>query len=243
MPRFGVCRPRYSAWGRRNIPRPSRSPQRIAAGQTPSLSPVRGSREPGRYAMTDIFDPFSARTPKLSSRAAGRDVVPRKTVMAARSACMVNVTPGLLLESIMEPGVAGRSFGLLRYDLLLQIDPSVTDPSAGYILRRTTSYHKLPLRPSSRRILAATAPVRRVSAWEKPCYQTVLPPRARQIRPCASALTSHAPSSWPRPPTPEQRRGTVENGSEGCKDRPRRGGSRCASLRNRSPARHHEDRA
>jgi hypothetical protein len=42
-----------------NIPRPSRPPERIVAGQTPSLSPVRGSREPGRYAMTDTGDPFS----------------------------------------------------------------------------------------------------------------------------------------------------------------------------------------
>src|SRR5262249_21783500 len=77
----------------------------------------------------------SWRTPKLSSRAAWLSVMSRKTEMAARSACMVNVTPGLLIGSILERGVARRSFGLLRYDLWLQIDPSVTDPSAGYILR------------------------------------------------------------------------------------------------------------
>jgi hypothetical protein len=36
---------------------------------------------------------------------------------------------------ILFRGVVGRSFRLLRCDLLLQIDPSVSDPSACYILR------------------------------------------------------------------------------------------------------------
>jgi hypothetical protein len=38
--------------------------------------------------------------------------------------------------SILNRGVARRSFGLLRFDLLLQIDPSASDPRACYILRR-----------------------------------------------------------------------------------------------------------
>src|SRR5262249_2014287 len=38
--------------------------------------------------------------------------------------------------SILDRGVARRSFGLLRYDLLLQIDPSASGPRAGYVLRR-----------------------------------------------------------------------------------------------------------
>jgi hypothetical protein len=38
--------------------------------------------------------------------------------------------------SILHSGVARRSFGLLRLDLWLQIDPSVSDLSAGYILRQ-----------------------------------------------------------------------------------------------------------
>ena len=78
---------------------------------------------------------MGGRTHKLSCRAAWTDVMPGTAAMAARSACMFNVTPGLLIGSTMEPGVARRSFGLLRYDLLLQIDPSVTDLNAGYILR------------------------------------------------------------------------------------------------------------
>ncbi len=41
----------------------------------------------------------------------------------------------LLSGSILDRGVARRSFGLLRRDLWLQIDPSESTPSAGYILR------------------------------------------------------------------------------------------------------------
>jgi hypothetical protein len=37
--------------------------------------------------------------------------------------------------SILHGGVARRSFGLVRFDLWLQIDPSAAAPSAGYILR------------------------------------------------------------------------------------------------------------
>src|SRR5262245_34205516 len=46
--------------------------------------------------------------------------------------------------SIIERGVARRSFGLLRRDLWLPIDPSASGPSAGYVSRHATSYHKLP---------------------------------------------------------------------------------------------------
>ena len=171
----------------------------------------------------------------------GRTLKLDKTQSRGRSACMFNVNPDFLIGSTMEPGVARRSLGLLRLNLWLQIGPSVTDLSAGYILRRTTSHHKLPLRPSSRRTLAATAPVICTSAVEKPCYQTVPPLRAQQAHPYTSALTSYAPATRTPSPAPEQRRGTVKNGSEGCKNRPRRGGSRWTPLRNRSTARHHED--
>ena len=37
---------------------------------------------------------------------------------------------------ILPGGVARRSFGLVRLDLLLQIDPSASGHRAGYILRR-----------------------------------------------------------------------------------------------------------
>src|SRR5205823_2730717 len=40
-----------------------------------------------------------------------------------------------LVGSILFGGVARRSFGRVRHDLLLQIDPSASDRSAGYILR------------------------------------------------------------------------------------------------------------
>src|SRR5262245_52225153 len=68
---------------------------------------------------------------------------------------MVNVTPCLLNGSILERGVARRSVGLLRYNLLLQIDPSVTDRSAGYILRHRpliTSFRCVRLRGGPSRL-------------------------------------------------------------------------------------------
>ena len=141
---------------------------------------------------------------------------------------MVNVTPGLLIGSILERGVARRSLGLLRHDLLLQIGPSVTDLSAGYILRRTTAHHKLPLRPSSRRTLAATAPVSCASAVEKPCYQTVPPLRAQQPHPYASALASYAPCD----PDPVPRAGTEKrNGYERLRGLPKQTAPRWLPVR------------
>jgi hypothetical protein len=51
-----------------------------------------------------------------------------------RSACMFNLLAGRQLRESFG-GVAGRSFGQVRFDLLLQIDPSVSSRRACYILR------------------------------------------------------------------------------------------------------------
>src|SRR5205807_185551 len=73
--------------------------------------------------------------------------------------------------SILDRGVARRSFGLLRHDLLLQIDPSASDPRAGYVLRPgplITSFLAVRLR---RRTLAALAPVVSHTPFSRsPCY-------------------------------------------------------------------------
>jgi hypothetical protein len=51
----------------------------------------------------------------------------RKTVMPARSSCMfLSHAAGACDDSVR--AVAGRSFGQVRRDLLLQIDPSAFDP-------------------------------------------------------------------------------------------------------------------
>src|SRR5439155_1040337 len=56
---------------------------------------------------------------------------------AAAPVCLyVHFCSRRCVGSILDRGVARRSFGLLRYDLLLQIDPFALGPRAGYILRR-----------------------------------------------------------------------------------------------------------
>jgi hypothetical protein len=58
-----------------------------------------------------------------------------KPPTAAAVGLYVHFASDALSEVPFSGGVAGMPFGRLRYDLLLQIGPSVTDPSAGYILR------------------------------------------------------------------------------------------------------------
>jgi hypothetical protein len=59
-----------------------------------------------------------------------------KTEDAAAVCLYVPFHSRFSVGSILNGGVARRSFGLLRFDLLLQIDPSASDASACYILRR-----------------------------------------------------------------------------------------------------------
>src|SRR5262249_43403112 len=47
----------------------------------------------------------------------------------------VQSTPVEVIGVSSKRGVAGRPFGQVRYDLLLQIGPSVSDRRAGYVLR------------------------------------------------------------------------------------------------------------
>src|SRR6516165_2486462 len=119
-----------------------------------------------------------------------------------------------LAGSILFRGVAGRSIGLLRRDLLLQIDPSASGARACYILRPgplITSF--LTARPR-RRALAAAIPSSPFP--EAPCYRATTPPRRRPPA-SASALTPRAtattppssartcnrpPPSWPSPSPP-----------------------------------------
>jgi hypothetical protein len=58
------------------------------------------------------------------------------TEMAAAEGLYVHFHSRPSVGSILKRGVARRSFGLLRCDLLLQIDPSALGPRACYILRR-----------------------------------------------------------------------------------------------------------
>jgi hypothetical protein len=58
-----------------------------------------------------------------------------ETKKAAAVCLYVAFHSGSLVGSILNRGVARRSFGLLRFDLLLQIDPSASAPRAGYLLR------------------------------------------------------------------------------------------------------------
>ena len=53
-----------------------------------------------------------------------------------RSSCMFNSTPGIQSGVSSFGESRGRSFDLVRLDLWLQIDPSASHLSAGYILRR-----------------------------------------------------------------------------------------------------------
>src|SRR6516225_2197362 len=71
----------------------------------------------------------------------------RGTRIAAAVCLYVHFRAWPSVGRILDRGVARRSFGLVRLDLLLQIDPSAAGPSAGYILRPPTSAHKLPLGP------------------------------------------------------------------------------------------------
>src|SRR5262249_559542 len=59
-----------------------------------------------------------------------------ETRIAAAVCLYVHFCSRPRVESILNRGVARRSFGLLRCDLLLQIDPSASGPRAGYILRQ-----------------------------------------------------------------------------------------------------------
>jgi hypothetical protein len=52
-------------------------------------------------------------------------------------------------------GVAGRPFGLLKFDFLLQIGPSVSDRRACYVLRRRPLITSFLLARHQRRTLAA----------------------------------------------------------------------------------------
>jgi hypothetical protein len=53
--------------------------------------------------------------------------------MAAPVCLYVHFRSRHQLGSILKRGVARRSFGLVRFDLLSQIDPSVTDPSGSLL--------------------------------------------------------------------------------------------------------------
>ena len=102
--------------------------------------------------------------------------------------------------STLKRGVARRSFGLLRSDLLLQMDPSAAGRSAGYIPRRRpriTSLRSARPAPEDPRgqgpFLARFLHLPRV-----PCYHNPLStPTAPCRRPTAS---TPSPASAPSPP-------------------------------------------
>jgi CHC2 zinc finger len=102
--------------------------------------------------------------------------------------------------STLKRGVARRSFGLLRRDLLLQIDPSVAGPSAGYILRSR------PLITSFRSARPAPEDPRGYGPFVFPftalprssCYHKPPPPRNR---PDAAASASTRPATAITPPS------------------------------------------
>src|SRR5262245_59918724 len=99
--------------------------------------------------------------------------------------------------SILNPGVARRSFRLLRRDLLLQIDPSAPGPRAGYILRRgplITSFLSARRSAEGPRGYGPFYP--HVSLPRVSCYHTTLPPHHRRA---ASASASTPPATATRP--------------------------------------------
>ena len=100
----------------------------------------RARPRPGRIRPSfRIAAPFETEpiTPAAhaSCRAGCNDFIPRKDRMPARSTCMFISPPPSRGGGTLVRVVARRSFGLLRFDLLMQIDPSASSPRAGYILR------------------------------------------------------------------------------------------------------------
>jgi len=74
-------------------------------------------------------------TLKLSSGGAPASYESQKTIMPRRLlVCSLSHRRRSCENPFGEP--RGRSFGLVRFDLWLQIDPSALDSSAGYISRR-----------------------------------------------------------------------------------------------------------
>ena len=89
----------------------------------------------GKHSQDILISGFDGRTPS-SAAAAAENLELRETRIAAAVCLYVPFRARPSVGRILDRGVARRSFGLLRLDLLLQIDPSVSDPRACYILRR-----------------------------------------------------------------------------------------------------------
>jgi hypothetical protein len=56
-------------------------------------------------------------------------VIPRTTVIRVAGLLVCSIHSRFQCGSILDRGVARRSFGLLRHDLWLQIDPSISVPA------------------------------------------------------------------------------------------------------------------
>src|SRR5262245_40427429 len=81
-----------------------------------------------------MLPPPLAERPRSLAGPAARNVMSRKT--SCRPGQVVwSMYCGRLGWGILERGVAGRLFGQVRFDLLLQISPSVSERRACYVLR------------------------------------------------------------------------------------------------------------